>query len=275
MVTIKTLTPMSLPDEGVVIGGDTRLIRTAANELSIDDALGIYGNLSLNIKGDATLWGGLSFGDPAGAVMDAYVHRSTTDTLEIDTLGAGPVKCLVQGVLGYTNVLRAGGTSFPAGAVAGDRYFRTDLDLEFVYDGTRWLSTQLFAIDGHLQTVFQGLAATNAAFMRVGTTQAVGTDLWIEKVITTFTVNAGTALGAAHHWDLTVSKASVAAALTTIATAAINSGASATWRSDTQTVNALLGTSAAFPVLQVGWAKTGTPGSLISAVRVTYRIVQT
>lgn len=36
------------------------------------------------------------------------------------------------------------GTSFPGSPATNQRYFRTDRGIEYYYDGTRWLSTQLF-----------------------------------------------------------------------------------------------------------------------------------
>lgn len=36
------------------------------------------------------------------------------------------------------------GTSFPSGAPTGMQFYRTDLDLLCVFDGTRWLTRQLF-----------------------------------------------------------------------------------------------------------------------------------
>jgi hypothetical protein len=50
------------------------------------------------------------------------------------------------GVLAMGNgaVIWNAGTSFPGSKATGDRYWRTDLGLEFYWDGTRWLTTQLF-----------------------------------------------------------------------------------------------------------------------------------
>lgn len=40
-----------------------------------------------------------------------------------------------------TQLNAAVGTSFPGSPTTGDRFFRTDRNIEYVYDGTRWLST--------------------------------------------------------------------------------------------------------------------------------------
>ena len=37
------------------------------------------------------------------------------------------------------------GTGFPAGPAAGDRFTRTDRNIEYYYDGTQWLSTALYS----------------------------------------------------------------------------------------------------------------------------------
>src|ERR1700754_4638544 len=44
------------------------------------------------------------------------------------------------------NALRPRGTSFPVSPATGDVFYRTDRHIEYYYDGTRWLSTQLFTI---------------------------------------------------------------------------------------------------------------------------------
>lgn len=38
------------------------------------------------------------------------------------------------------------GTSFPGSPSTNDRFYRTDRQIEYYYDGTRWLSTQLFTL---------------------------------------------------------------------------------------------------------------------------------
>lgn len=45
------------------------------------------------------------------------------------------------------------GTSFPGSPATDDRFYRTDRRIEYFYDGTRWLSTQLFTGDTQVQQV--------------------------------------------------------------------------------------------------------------------------
>lgn len=41
----------------------------------------------------------------------------------------------------------ASGTSFPGSPTTGDRFYRSDRHIEYYYDGTRWLSTQIFSVN--------------------------------------------------------------------------------------------------------------------------------
>lgn len=50
------------------------------------------------------------------------------------------------------------GTSFPGSPATGLRFYRTDRKIEYFYDGTRWLSTQLFTL------ALQNSASATATF---------------------------------------------------------------------------------------------------------------
>jgi hypothetical protein len=166
------------------------------------------------------------------------------------------------------------GTSFPT-AVTGDRYWRTDKGLEFYYDGTRWLSTHLFAIVmPNWNETTSGTSVTTTGTLRCGIPPAAGgTDWYIVDGTLDFDVNGGTALGASHNWVVTFAKNDVNVSPTTISTYTINSGSSSVLRSITNSINALLGT-ASF-MLEITATKTGTPGNLIHWFTFTYRVVTT
>lgn len=48
--------------------------------------------------------------------------------------------------MGNSAVIWNAGTSFPGSKATGDRYWRTDLGMEFYWDGTRWVSTTLYTM---------------------------------------------------------------------------------------------------------------------------------
>jgi len=167
------------------------------------------------------------------------------------------------------------GAAMPGGPATNDRCYRTDLGMEFYYDGTRWLSSTLLTASSGVFDAFQPYAATTTT-ERIGSTiglAAGNSDVWLEDSITSFFISGGTALGASHKWVITGTKNPGAAALaTTIAT--IASGASSVWRQEIVAHNALLTAGTYFNV-DLTHTKTGTPGTFRGQVTFTYRIVST
>lgn len=188
------------------------------------------------------------------------------------TLGA------VGGVVGRVNgaVAWNGGTSFPASKATSDRFARSDLAMEFYWDGTRWLSygpaltEEILWVNGTLP-----ISASAFGTHRVGTPETQGgSDIWLIRAENTFNVSGGTALSASHKWVGTVSKVAGAAS-TTIATVTIDSGASSTWRRLNVSIGALMNNGTGHEQFAVDWAKTGTPGNLFAFTKISYRIVAT
>lgn len=58
----------------------------------------------------------------------------------------GQVLSKASGVDQDTAWVGGTGTSFPGSPSSGDRFYRTDRHIEYFYDGTRWLSLQLFTL---------------------------------------------------------------------------------------------------------------------------------
>jgi hypothetical protein len=153
----------------------------------------------------------------------------------------------------------------------GIRSYRTDHKIEYFHDGTRWLSTQLFAV----QFPFAPIAATTA-FVTYGVPQWAGSDIWLETARSQFMVaGGGTALGASHKWVGVVNKRPTGNTQTAIATHTVDSGASAVIRTSDVAINALLGNGTTYFWFDVVWTKTGTPGTLAAVHILTYRLVAT
>lgn len=234
---------IALGDNGFLLGGDTPLYSPAANVLRTDSAI------RLNV--------------------DATIRRSAADTLIFEEETGATLKAL-----DFMGALLRGfsGTSFPASPTTDDAFYRTDYDLWFRWNGTRWLSDQLF----HWQLDGGRLAATNADAAGASCEWHAGaSDIWIEDVVWTFYVaSGGTALSGSHKWDLALKKNVIGAStVTDIDTLAINSGASQQGRTSTATIDALLNNGTQHVRLNLGVTKTGTPGDLICSVLVPYRIV--
>ena len=76
------------------------------------------------------------------AAGDLAVGSGANTAAKLTIGAAGGALSRINGAVAWNS-----GTSNPGSAAAGDRYWRTDLGLEVYYDGTRWLTTQVFQIE--------------------------------------------------------------------------------------------------------------------------------
>lgn len=100
-----------------------------------------------------------------GATWSTWASLAGTGSVATDTIwdnagdlavgsGSNTAAKLAKGAAGaylstYNGVVKwNGGTSFPASPATGDRWWRSDLGYEFVYDGTRWRTVQVFQMNG-------------------------------------------------------------------------------------------------------------------------------
>jgi hypothetical protein len=177
------------------------------------------------------------------------------------------------------------GTAFPT-AATGARVFRTDLGMEFYYDGTRWLSTQLLTIrsSAYVAATAGGSATgdlriNQASTGEGGRHQAPGaegaSDIYLVRHRVVFQVQGGgTALSASHKWVGTLVGYDTSVGATgTVATTTIDSGSSSVFRESTVSIGAVRAANTLFYILS--WTKTGTPGDLVADSVLSYRIIAT
>jgi hypothetical protein len=160
------------------------------------------------------------------------------------------------------------GTSMPGSPATNDIVWRTDLGIQFYYDGTRWLSHLL-------ATPFPAVINTGGqVFTSQLCTPSFDYDIYVEKVIlTTYvaTTNSGVS-----YWSFAAYKSDTAAAATQIGSTVNTSADSANTRlRKTITVGAILGGSATYPLLYVTNTKTGTPGNVDFTPVLVYRLIGT
>jgi hypothetical protein len=253
---------VELGQNGLLIGGDVEVFSDLANELRLGagDSLYVPSEVRLGSTKDVAWTRG------AANRMDL----AAGDTLRLQTDGNG---------LDFVNGrIRGAGTSFPGSPATDDLYYRTDRDMWYGYDGTRWLS-QEYQVQ-MMATVAFPIAATSLVgrWTPAGLVGAGGAaDIWLVSFDITFFVNAGgTALGASHKWDGTLDKVPDGSGTPTVISTAssIASGASAVWRhTGPHAIGALLNNGTTHVTIQFTETKTGTPGALHVGPILTYRLV--
>ncbi len=169
--------------------------------------------------------------------------------------------------------MNLGGASFPGSPVTGDVYYRTDHDLLFKYDGTNWLSTDLFVMK--LDGLFNQSVTLGSQQCAPCPTPSGGSDIFLVDLVAQFLVNAGTALSGSHKWVGTFNKQPTGNTNTLLVTITIDSGASSVWRVSTTAIDALMNAGTVHYAFSQVWTKTGTPGNLFLQWYCTYRIVAT
>ena len=163
------------------------------------------------------------------------------------------------------------GTAFPT-AATGDRYWRTDLGRECYYDGTRWLSVQVF----DLQLADTAAAGADGALLgRVGVPFANAYDLWLIQADFMFRVDT-TASGnnGSHYWTINVRSLIADNTATTRATTNTSALSADVSYDVAVAIGAAMGTTVR--VFDFYPAKTGTPGSIVYlSASIKYRLIVT
>lgn len=208
---------------------------TSVNQLRISDSGGAIGfyldNIILQAQGtdlDQNTEDYLTQGEAdarylqlvnVGALTASGYTMATDRILGRDTAGTGAVEELSLGgglsiASGQLSVSSTGGTlsgtSFPVSPTAGDIFRRTDLNFEYIYDGTRWLTTQLFTVTTSSMVASVGISADSNPQFNLPLLPLY--DAWLESWDTSTFRNA------AGEWDIelyTVDSVSIAALLDT------------------------------------------------------------
>lgn len=160
------------------------------------------------------------------------------------------------------------GTSMPGSPSTNDRVFRTDLGLEFFYDGTRWLSSQLFTIHGIMLASNGTAGLTNAAnISQYATDQTLS--LYMQKL--TYNVYVSTTNSGSAYWTLNLKEAD-GTVLDTFNTSALSPN---TGYSGSRTVNTVVTVVGSGGAVTMDCTKTSTPGQLFGSMVAWYRLIGT
>lgn len=201
--------------------------------------------------------------------LDVLTNPTSTDTLD-NPSHSDQHSDLNDAVEAIEAKVGLSGTAFPVSPSTGDRFRRTDQDLEYFYDGTRWLSTNVFV---HTQDTTSLSAASASGVMKTGLTlpRPLGNLIQVVYMQLVFAVAAGgTALSASHKWVLQVNGSPSDALLCAVT---IDSGVSAgTGRRIEASATGILNSAHVFGYLLA--TKTGTPGNItVHGFSMTYRMI--
>lgn len=262
--------------DGTVLPAD---LDVSADNTTADATTGHHG-LLLKLGGGSTNFlradGTWNTPSGTGAVASDTIWDAAGD-LAVGS-GADTAAKLTKGAdggmlaMGNGSVIWNAGSSFPGSKATNDRYWRTDLGMGFYWDGTRWVSEELFRTQYVIATA---ISVTSGAIAFAAPPLAGGSDIWLVNWTDEVFITGGTALSASHKWVGTLSYRTVANANTVIATSTVDSGTLSNWLEYSTNIAALQDSGSAKKAYVMTWTKTGTPGTLQAASTLSYRIVAT
>lgn len=166
------------------------------------------------------------------------------------------------------SAIRGSGTSFPAQPAYGDNrpFWRTDRGMEYYYDGTRWLSTQMFSRVDSAPTIQWLASGGQQAPISWPTTFRGGVDAHLIAWTAVFFVNGTN--DASNNWTIQLYSDTSFTLISSFATTSFGSGA---WNRHEIGVNYLLGTVDTHITIRI--QPTGSPGNLLINAGYDYRKV--
>lgn len=214
------------------VKGSAPVLQTAASAvdtiglLTVDAGttwLGYYGN---EFDNPMTTAGDIIYGGVSGVPT----RLAKGDDTQVLTLASGvPSWAAATGGSGLGT-----GTSFPGSPTTGDRYRRSNLDyLVFFYDGTRWVSEQIFALD--LQS---GLTATSTTTPAQQVPLPADLPIWLVKWDIIMYGNA------AATWTITLQQINFDNTSASLATKSVDIPGANNWLNFTETIGAVVDATA-------------------------------
>lgn len=165
----------------------------------------------------------------------------------------------------------AEGTSFPGTPATGTKFYRTDRNLLYFYDGTRWLTVNQYVATVGNPTPAYPASATNTLAGRM--VFPGGVDVYIETLVVNLIIGATN--NSTNYWEAEVVKYDNAATKTRIgaSTASTAADTANTRISKSLTINTVYTAADSSRDTGVNLLKTGTPSTLYCNAIVTYRLV--
>lgn len=171
--------------------------------------------------------------------------------------------------MGNGAVIWNAGVAFPGSKATYDRYWRTDLGLEFYWDGTRWVTTTLYI--GTLDSVMAQPVTSDNTTSRL-MSWATTFDLWLDAFYSSTYVT--TTNDGSKYWTVTLRKVVGNESKTTIVSFNTSADTVNEWTQRRTAIGAAY-VAANYRLFDVGVAKTSTPGDMFWTFSMTYRLIAT
>lgn len=204
--------------------------------------------------------------------------RTTASSGAIEEMTVGSGLSLAAGTLTATAGGVASGTSNPGSPTTGDLFWRTDLSLLITFDGTRWVTADLKRETLGVSSSSAGAGTDAIMPLPTGANTSIARwtpwsttfDLWLDAFYTSTFVN-GTNNGT-NFWTLTLQKASVTDAKTTIVSLNTSAHTASNW-TQVRTSIAAVYTASGHRELDVQALATLSPGTLFWGLALSYRLI--
>jgi hypothetical protein len=192
----------------------------------------------------------------ANTLTRTTVHKSSNANAAV-SFSAGTKRV----ALGKTSRTSGAGSAFPSSPATGERFYRSDRNIEYFYDGTRWLSTQLLTL------ALDSLSSLSAdgAYNRTAIPFKGTYDLWLVDV------QFASFISASATWNINFQYGDVSNAFTTLATRATTGDTINQWTTASVSIAAQLSSAAYIFILQGD--ETSGSALLGSMCNLNYRLI--
>lgn len=160
------------------------------------------------------------------------------------------------------------GTVFPSPAIVGEQFTRSDRNITYVYDGTRWLSLTSYVMPITYDLVQPPYSTHDQDVLMSAMPWASDYNIWIERF--EWTSKVDTTNDGANYWKVRLARIDGGSGTSIVEPDTIGDTAG-NWTKHVTTVNAL--SSSAADAFYIKVLKTGSPGVLQVLPAVRYRLV--
>lgn len=157
------------------------------------------------------------------------------------------------------------GTTFPVSPATNDKFYRTDRNMLYYYDGTRWLTTNLFIIAPSVD------ATTATVTVDIGRIPVWTENGGMYLVSVKLAVYVTTTNNGSNYWTAKLVRAASNNNQNDVITANTSADSASTWYEKNLTINAVLDSTAR--AMKFRLEPTGSPGTITFASTLIFRLI--